>query len=260
MIISNEDWTRVLLYGTYDGFTRSTDGLSQIAVRLDGGERVEVPKEYVISADRMVNKNKIKLKDVIKRIKGFDVDARNVWLNEILNELGSDYGTLKYKAGYEQGKAEGEWVGQQLKDADKIRQELNKPVVPQFVADWYEENKDDFEGNLFRCINTISSMYEDEELNDFENWVIEAHTEPFQTLVNMHQFGYTVEKEKRYIVKVKGVCFNNCLIFDKGNKKWFFSSIYETDHQIGYHTRNELEKAGFGEVFTSPLFEVEEVE
>lgn len=88
---------------------------------------------------------------------------------------------------------------------DDLKQldEPQKPVVPQFVADWYEENKDDFEGNLFRCINTISSMYEDEELNDFENWVIEAHTEPFQTLVNMHQFGYTVEIEKRYYVRFK---------------------------------------------------------
>lgn len=138
--------------------------------------------------------------------------------------------------------------------------EPQKPVVPQFVANWYEENKDDFEGNLFRCINTISSMYEDEELNDFENWVIEAHTEPFQTLVNMHQFGYEVEKEKRYRVKVKGVCFNSCLIFEKKNKKWFFSSIYEIDHQRGYHTRKQLEQAGFDWVFDCEGIEIEEVE
>ena len=72
--------------------------------------------------------------------------------------------------------------------------------------------------------------------------------------------GYDIEKEKRYLVKAKGVYLNSCLVFDKGNKKWFFSSIYETDHRIGHHTRNELEKAGFGEVFNSPLFEVEEVE
>ena len=78
----------------------------------------------------------IKLKDVIARIKIFDVGTQKVWLNEILNELGSDYGTLKYKDGYEQGKLDGEWVGQQLKDADKIRQELNKPTVPQIVADY----------------------------------------------------------------------------------------------------------------------------
>lgn len=61
-------------------------------------------------------------------------------------------------------------------------------------------------------------------------------------------------------MKAKGVYLNSCLIFEKINKKWFFSSIYETDHQIGHHTRNELEKAGFGEVFNSPLFEVKEVD
>lgn len=72
--------------------------------------------------------------------------------------------------------------------------------------------------------------------------------------------GCHIEKEKRYLVKAKGVYLNSCLVFDKRNKKWFFSSIYEIDHQIGHHTRKELEDAGFGEVFNSPLFEVEEVE
>ena len=79
-------------------------------------------------------------------------------------------------------------------------------------------------------------------------------------LIRAILFGYEVEKEKRYLVKAKGVYLNSCLVFDKGNKKWFFSSIYEKEHQIGYHTRKELENAGFGEVFNSPLFEVEEVE
>ena len=139
--------------------------------------------------------------------------------------------------------------------------EPQKPAVPQFVADWYEDHKDDFEGNLFRCINTISSMYEDEELNDFENWVIEAHTEPFQTLVNMHQFGYEVEKEKRYLVKVIGVGrFYECLNFDTTENRWKFFDCDNTKTYRTHHTRKELEEAGFGEVFDSPLFEVEEVE
>lgn len=90
--------------------------------------------------------------------------------------------------------------------------------------------------------------------------LFDEHTKPFQTLVNMHQFGYHIEKEKRYRVKAKGVCFNSCLIFEKINKTWLFSSIYETDHQRVYHTKKELKDAGFGEVFNSPLFEVEEVE
>lgn len=71
--------------------------------------------------------------------------------------------------------------------------------------------------------------------------------------------GYHIEKEKRYIVKVKGVYFNSCLVFEKINKKWFFSSIYEIDHQRGYHTRKELEEANFGWVFDCPGIEIEEV-
>ena len=72
--------------------------------------------------------------------------------------------------------------------------------------------------------------------------------------------GYEIEKEKRYLVKAKGVYLNSCLVFEKKNKKWFFSSIYEIDHQRGYHTRKELEQAGFGWVFDCPGIEVEEVE
>lgn len=46
-----DDWTKVLLHGTFDGFTYSTDDLPRIVVVLDGAERVEVPKEFVVSVD-----------------------------------------------------------------------------------------------------------------------------------------------------------------------------------------------------------------
>lgn len=201
----------------------------------------------------------IKLKDVIKRIKDLDIDARKVWIDAILNELGSDYGSKKYRDGYEQGKFEGEWVGQQLKDADKIRQELNKPVVPQFVADWYEENKDDFETNLFRTVDLIPTCYEEGELSVFEEWLVDEHTKPFQTLVNMHQFGYEVEKEKRYLVKIKGVACPY-LNYDTINELWFYNQKIEGAYTKTKHTRKELEEAGFGWIFSCEGIEVEEVE
>ena len=119
-----------------------------------------------------------KLKDVVGRIKGFDPTTQTRWLNDILKELGSDYGLMKYRSGYEQGKSEGAWVGEQLKDADKIRQELNKVKVHQFVADWYEENKDDFEENLFRYIINISSIFDGAKLNEFDRWFLNASTKP----------------------------------------------------------------------------------
>lgn len=139
--------------------------------------------------------------------------------------------------------------------------EPQKPVVPQFVVDWYEENKDDFEGNLFRCINMISSMYEDEELNEFENWVIEAHTEPFQTLVNMHQFGYTVEIEKRYYVRFKFIEDSySYLTLIKHLNAWTLTNIKLDKNFRSEHTKKQLEEAGFGWVFDCKGIEIEEVQ
>ncbi|WP_141751184.1 DUF1642 domain-containing protein, partial [Streptococcus sp. HMSC072G04] len=73
--------------------------------------------------------------------------------------------------------------------------------------------------------------------------------------------GYEVEKEKRYLVKVKGVdsCFE-CLYYGMGSNTWSFRMKNESGYFRRNHTRKELEDAGFGEVFNSSLFEVEEVE
>lgn len=139
--------------------------------------------------------------------------------------------------------------------------EPQKVQVPQFVADWYEANKDDFEGNLFRCIDRMPDLFSGEELSDFEEWIVDGHTKPFQILVNMHQFGYTVEKEKRYYIRLKNVDENyNYLNYIKHLAAWCLTEI-KTDKKFRTtHTRKELEEAGFSEVFNSPLFEVEEVE
>lgn len=138
-------------------------------------------------------------------------------------------------------------VGGMLKKFEKV-------TIPQFVADWYEEHKDDFEIALFRCIDHIPSVYDEGDLNEFEEWIIDGETEPFQMLVNMHQFGYEVEKEKRYTVKMRTT--NQPLFYNSLEKKLFFS-LGELATQF---TFKQLEEAGFGEVFNSPLFEVEEVE
>ena len=256
-----EDWTRVALYGTYDGFSRSSLGDDNIHLILDNGDRVEVPKHFVKNASDFVEKNKIKLKDIIARMEGLNGLTRLEWLDDILYKFGSSYGASKYSAGYKQGKLEGEWVGQQLKDADKIRLELNKPVVPQFVADWYEENKDDFEGNLFRCIDRMPDLFSGEELSDFEEWIVDDHTKPFQTLVNMHQFGYTVEEEKRYYVRFKFIEDSySHLTLIKHLDAWTLYSITLDKKFRTEHTKKQLEDAGFGWVFDCEGIEIEEVE
>lgn len=137
-----------------------------------------------------------------------------------------------------------------------------KPVkVKQCVADWYEKNKDDFETSLFQCIYELFKKRNDSELNEFENWVIDENTKPFQTLVNMHQFGYEVKKEKRYLVKVKGIDTNfNFLNRHRNENYWIFSSKDKNTLYQTHHTRKELEEANFGWVFDCPGIEIEEVE
>lgn len=73
-------------------------------------------------------------------------------------------------------------------------EELEKPVVPQFVADWYEDHKGNFEIYLSElCVNFTCHR---ERLNDkLANWYEQLENKPTQTLVNMHQFGYEVDEE-----------------------------------------------------------------
>lgn len=138
--------------------------------------------------------------------------------------------------------------------------EPEKVKVPQFVADWYKENKDVFEANLYRCAYNIPSVFDGAKLNEFERWFLTAGTKPFQTLVNMHQFGYEVEQEKRYLVKVKGVNEYGCYL-NKGSlsKEYFLESKAEIGGCRTKHTRKELEEDGFGWVFNCPGIEIEEV-
>lgn len=136
------------------------------------------------------------------------------------------------------------------------KQEPQKPVVPQFVADWYEKNKNSLEFNIFDYVY----RFDKKEESDLKKWFNGINTNPFQTLVNMHQFGYEVEEEKRYLIKVVGMDrINGYLIYNKDIDKWSFGMSNESKTYRTKHTRKELEEAGFGEVFNSPLFEVEEV-
>ena len=132
--------------------------------------------------------------------------------------------------------------------------EPQKVQVPQFVADWYEANKDDFETNLFRAVDLIPSDYEEGDLSEFEEWLVDDQTEPFQMLVNMHQFGYEVKKEKRYIVKMTAT--KQPLFYNNMYEKTFFS----LGDLATRFTCEELEKLGLGWVFDCPGIEIEEVE
>lgn len=112
-------------------------------------------------------------------------------------------------------KAKSHWLDEEIYGDDWIKSvELNvaigivnqidepeKPVVPQFVADWYVDHKAGFELHLsYLCIN--AQRYPERVDRKVLNWYNNLENEPIRTLVNMHQFGYEVEKQKLYTVEI----------------------------------------------------------
>ncbi|MGG5304753.1 hypothetical protein IGK16_002375 [Enterococcus pernyi] len=76
--------------------------------------------------------------------------------------------------------------------------EPQKPVVPKFVAEWFEDNKDVLDSAIFMAIREL----DDEEWphkTDFENWLDVVENKPIETLIRM-KGGYEVKKEPMYYV------------------------------------------------------------
>lgn len=144
-----------------------------------------------------------------------------------------------------------------LKDLEQLDEP--QPVkVPQCVADWYEEHKDEFEYNVW---DWLSSKSESGKIDSkFAFWLNDVDNTPIQTLVNMHQFGYEVDEEKRYLVKIKGMLKGFEFLTFKFGHVWIFSNEEEDEEFRLHHTRKQLEEAGFGWVFDCPGIEIEEVE
>lgn len=141
--------------------------------------------------------------------------------------------------------------------AIKLIEQLNEPhktVVPQFVADYIKyaiENDWDFQ-DLFKCI-------EDEEDEELLRWVY--HERNQETLAAAWINGYTVEKEKRYLVKMKDITISTrYLKHNTQSANWFLSGNEEAFPYRTKHTRKELEEDGFGWVFDCEGIEIEEVE
>ena len=135
-----------------------------------------------------------------------------------------------------------------LQDLDQL-DEPQKPVVPQFVADFITEQK--------KLGHTLSYSI-DASMSDR---VAEWYWDNTELFAQAWIFGCEVEEEKRYLVRMKSIREDHeTLNCDKISNKWNFSSEKETTLFRTKHTRKQLEDAGFGEVFNSTLFEVEEVE
>ena len=120
--------------------------------------------------------------------------------------------------------------------------EPQKPVVPQFVADWIEECKDD-DFHLFGAMEDISSNQK--KLN---YWFREDNN--MEIFARAWLDGYEVEEEELVKVRLKGTGQYLC----NDETGLHFQHGFKTDF-----TKEYLEQANFGWVFDCPGIEIEEV-
>lgn len=145
------------------------------------------------------------------------------------------------------------WFNWGVKDAyERVEMFFNKelvPEVPQYVADWYESNKKNLDYNLWN----YAYDWEDQEDDEFKNWFNNSK-EAFQTIINMHQFGYKIkkEKEKKYLVKL--IQGGQYLYTDHSGETYF------TAFSQSKYTKNKLEELNLEWVFDCPGIKLEEVE
>lgn len=181
----------------------------------------------------------MKKHEAIKKVEQMGEYER--FVNELIPKLSVLNILNQYKQGYEQG---------------KVEQELNKPVIPQFVADWIEYCK-------IKKISLAHALYRSDEAENKSvyRWIVEC-LENQETFARAWLDGYDVEKEKRYYVRFKGMESNdfNYLNFIKFQHAWVLSSIKLDKKFRTEHTKKQLEEANFGWVFDCEGIEIEEVE
>lgn len=137
-----------------------------------------------------------------------------------------------------------------------------KVALPEFVNKWLEYCKNTGVTLTRALLVDDVDFYNYANQKDFTRLKDFLIVEKNQELFSLAWiFGCTV-KEKRYLVKVRGISkYSAYLNRDIATNKWFMSSENDYPNKTRtHHTRPELEKAGLGNVFVNPLFTIGEVE
>lgn len=140
--------------------------------------------------------------------------------------------------------------------------EPQKVTVPQFVADWIEYCKE-HNFTLLGCLDPVDELGMSlcEGFKGDTRKCVRWCRKESNTFAKAWINGYEIENEKKYSVKLKGIHpESEYLYYGIGSGTWRFRFKNESGYFRKSHTRKELEEAGFGEIFDSSLFEVDEVE
>lgn len=128
----------------------------------------------------------------------------------------------------------------------KLIEQLDEPKpvqVPQFVVEIIEYYKG-------KNATLYDALREKNFNKQYNEWLMNEQ-DAYNKVARAWLDGYEVEKEKRYLVKVKGTE----QYLEKTGSAIRFSSLFKSAF-----TRKTLEEAGFGWVFSCEGIEIEEVE
>ena len=126
--------------------------------------------------------------------------------------------------------------------------EPEKPVVPQFVADWYEEHKDNFEYSV-QCLCVQGRK----PVRQIDIWFDNDDNKPIETFVKMKLFGYEVKKEKLYLASFRDT--HQYLGWNEKLGEWFMSG---TPFTSGVKQTQETWEGV--RIWNNPAFEIKEVD
>lgn len=144
--------------------------------------------------------------------------------------------------------------------------EPQKVVVSEEEAKFLETFDFNCESDVTTALYHVSRTGWGYYLEDNDGIELKDLSEGFRKLENRKRLikaildGYEVEKEKQYIIKLKGVPDGaKFLKYAKVTQEWYFGmKVLYSDKEI-IHTRKQLEEANFGWVFDCPGIEIEEV-
>lgn len=146
-----------------------------------------------------------------------------------------------------------------IKEYEKLaKSEPQKPVVPQFVAEWIEVCKEHLTSSLYLAM-TPSFLKSNNQGIELTLWIKKNE----ETFARAWLDGYEVEKEKRYTVKIKtylGQFLGRYYLNDEELTPQFTRSQLTGKGELPTFTRQELEETGFGWAFDCEGVEIEEVE
>lgn len=125
-----------------------------------------------------------------------------------------------------------------------------KAVIPEYMGKWLESAK--------REGYNIRGAIEQAPKGKIEDWLELENVDIFaEAWVN----GYEVKKEKKYVVKNKGVIPGSAYLKHQvKDDYWYFGAYTNSEDITLEHTEEEINEAGFSWAFGCPGMEVKEIE